>query len=520
MIHIAAAGTDSCTLGIYPYHLFPSIFTLNALLDLEISGVGRVQRNQNLALFGGGVVIGIIDSGIDYQHPAFRFHDGTTRIISIWDQTVQDGPPPEGFIYGTEYTRDTINLALESDNPLSIVPSVDEIGHGTAVASIAAGTENAEGTFSGIATASTFAVVKLKQAKQRMRAVFFVPEDAICYQETDIMMAIRYVYNVARGLRRPLALCIAFGTSQGGHNSLGSTSSYLAYLSQLAQVGISIAGGNEGNKQRHYFGRVNPTTYTDEFELKVGANDKKFSFEIWCDSLSRVSIQITSPTGEVIPETFPRINTCLRHTFIYEPSLVWINNNALEEQTGDQMLLIRMENLNEGIWRFRIKNIENQVSTFHAWLPSGDLISDETFFLQSDPDTTLTSPANALNPMTVTAYNQNSNSILQQSGRGYTRNNDIKPDFATPGYNLVCALPNGGYGNITGTGAATAYTTGIVAMILEWAAIRGNFTAITGMDISRLLIRGATRDEGIEYPNKTWGYGKINIDGVFQSLSL
>ncbi len=520
IIYIPSAETDICTLGTYPYRVFPSVFTLGANVNLEKSGIGKVQRNPNLALFGLGVVIGIIDTGIDYQHQAFRYSDGTSRILSIWDQTIQDGKPPEGFPYGTEYDRDMINLALKSENPLAVVPSVDENGHGTAIASIVAGSENTEKSFTGIVPFSGLAVVKLKQPKQKIRDIFLLPDDAVCFQETDVMLGIRYLVNVARQLRRSLALCIAFGTSQGGHDSLGATSSYLSNISQLAQIGVTVGGGNEGNKQRHYFGTVDSKTFTNEFDLKVSSQDKKFSFEIWCDALSRFSIEITTPGGEIIPEIFPRFNQCRRYNFIYEPSLIWVNNNIVEEQTGDQMLLIRMQNPSEGNWHFKLHNIENVVSSFHAWLPSSDLISTETFFLQSTPDTTLTSPGNALNPMTVTAYNQEDDSILIESGRGYNRRNEIKPDFAAPGFNLTCATVNGGYGTITGSGAATAYATGIVAMILEWAVVKGNYTSITGMDISRFLIRGASRDEGITYPNNIWGYGKIDINGVFEKLTL
>ncbi|MFA9464655.1 MAG: S8 family peptidase [Velocimicrobium sp.] len=520
IMFIPSGATDICTLGKYPYRFFPSIFTLTSTVDLEKSGIGKVQRNPSLALFGRGILVGIIDTGIDYQHKAFLYSDNTSRIISIWDQTIQDGVVPQGFSYGTEYTREQINIALKSNSPLLIVPSMDENGHGTAIASIAAGSQDLENSFSGVVPEAELVVVKLKEAKNRTRRMFLIPEDAICYQETDIMLGIRYLQNVALKLRRPLILCIAFGTSQGGHDSLGATSSYLGNINQRAQTSVSIAAGNEGNAQRHFFGVVNESTFTSDFELKVSKKDRAFSFEIWCDSLSRVSIEITSPTGETIPEEFPRFNICRKFTFIYESSVVWINNNALEEQTGDQMLLIRMENPLEGIWRFRLHNIENEVSSYHAWLPSGDLISGDTFFLQSNPDTTITSPGNSLNPMTITAYDQINDSILLESGRGYTRSNDIKPDLAAPGVNLTCATINGRYGALTGTGAATAYSCGISAMVLEWAVVRGNYSYITGMDIKRLLTRGAVREEGTVYPNNVWGYGKINIEGLFQKLRL
>jgi len=520
ILHIQIVEANPCDLGTYPLHSFPFIYTLSSLVDLEKSGVSKVQRNPSLALFGQGVIVGIIDTGIDYQHKAFLNQDGTSRILSIWDQTIQDGLPPEEFTYGTEYTKEQINLALKSDNPLSIVPSVDENGHGTAIASIAAGSTDIENAFTGIAPSSDLIVVKLKEAKQNIRNIFFVPDGPICYQETDIILAIRYFHRMTSIINRPIVICLALGSSQGGHDGNGDASAYISFISNTPQFGIVVSAGNEGNNQRHFFGTVAANTFTKEFELKVSSNDKKFAFQIWSYAPARLTVEIITPTGESTREIFARINECNKYTFIFEASAVWVNNVIIEEESGDQMTMIRMENPTEGVWRIRVRNTENSVSSFHAWLPSGDLISNETFFLQSSPDTTITSPGNSINPMTVTAYNQNDNSILIESGRGYTRINTIKPDFAAPGYNLACAALNGGYGTATGTGAASAYTAGIVAMLLEWAAVRGNYRSITGIDIRSMLTRGANRDDELVYPNNIWGYGKIDINGVFEKLRI
>ncbi|MFA9464658.1 MAG: S8 family peptidase [Velocimicrobium sp.] len=520
LINVPADEPDVCDLGIYPYHMFPSVFCLTSDLDFEKTGVTKVQKNPNLALFGEGVLVGVIDTGIDYQHKAFLYQDGTSRILSIWDQTIQDGIPPDGIPYGTEYKQEQINLALKSDNPLTIVPSVDDNGHGTAIASIICGSQDLENSFTGIVPYSDLLVVKLKQAKKVLRNIHFIPEGPVCYQESDVIFAARYLFETAKRLRRPLALCIALGTSQSGHDGLGSTSMYLTYINEISQMSVTICAGNEGNAQRHYFGTLDAVTYTKEFELKVSSKDKKFSFEIWPYAPSRFSIEIITPTGESTRQVFPRLNACRKFTYIYEASVIWVNNIISEEETGDQLILVRLENPQEGIWRLRVRNIENAVASFHAWLPAGDFISNETIFLQSNPDTTVLSPGNAAKLLTVTAYNQLNNGILIESGRGYTRTTTaIKPDIAAPGYNLICAAINGGYGTLTGTGAASAYATGIVAMILEWAVIRGNYKTITGSDIKNLLIRATDREEEILYPNNIWGYGRINIDGVFRLLS-
>lgn len=518
LAHVQKSRPEPCDLGTYAYHFFPTIFTLESDINLEQSGVEQIQSNPNFGLYGRGIMIGVIDTGIDYQHPAFRYQDGSSRILSIWDQTIQDGSAPEGFNYGTEYTQQTINLALKNPSPLTLVPSVDEIGHGTSIASIIAGSRNEEGLARGVVPDADLAIVKLKQAKRKTRSIHFVKDNAICYQESDIMFAIRYLYELAATLKRPLALCIALGSSQGPHEGWTATSIYLSYLMQATKIGIAVSAGNEGNSRRHYYGTIDRNTFFKEFELRVSNKDLLFPMEIWSNSPSRLSINITSPTGESTQEVYPSFNICRRFDLIFESSVIWINNILLEEETGNQLILIRFQTPMEGIWKFRVTNIDRETSNFNSWLPSGNLISDETYFTDSNPNITITSPGNSTFPLTVSAYNPAIGNILPTSSRGYTRNNRIKPDVAAPGFELACAIPNNLYGTMTGTGAAAAFSTGIIAMVLEWAIILGNQTSLTGKDITRLLIRGASRTPSLTYPNNIWGYGTINIQGVFQQL--
>ncbi len=520
LLHIATMDGQPCDLGTQPYHRFPSILTLTSIASLEKSGIIKVQRNPYLSLYGRGVIIGIIDTGIDYQHPAFRYNDNTSRILSIWDQTIQEGEAPERFTFGSEYNKETINLALKSQNPLTVVPSVDTNGHGTSISSIIAGAPNTQYAFSGIVPEAELVVVKLKEAKQNLRRIHFVPEDATCYQESDVILGIRYVLSIAQKLRRPLAICIALGTSQGGHDGQGALSTYIDSLAQLSQIGIAVSAGNEGNTDRHYFHNSTSSPYTTEFELNVGNNDKLFSMEIWPYAPSRLTIEVITPTGESTPIIYPRLGICNRFSFVFNQSAIWINNINFEEETGDQLILIRFENAVPGIWQFRVQNLENEDFSFHAWLPSGNLITRETFFLEPNPDTTITSPGNAIHPLTVTAYNHINDSILIESSRGYTRTNQIKPDIAAPGFEIPCAVPNNKYAVLTGTGAAAAHSTGIIAMILEWAVVRGNYTSITGNDINRLIIRGAYRDPTLTYPNNIWGYGRVDVNGLFERLTI
>ncbi|MDK2964609.1 S8 family peptidase [Lacrimispora sp.] len=519
LLHIPAAGSTPCLLGEYPYHNFPSLYTLNSTISIEKSGIGAVQRNPFLNLTGRGIIIGIIDTGIDYRHEAFLYNDNTTRILSIWDQTIQSGNTPAGFTFGTEYNREAINIALRSDDPLSIVPTTDPIGHGTSVASIIAGRENPENSFSGVVPESELVVVKLKEPKPILKEIQFVAPDVICYQESDIMLGLRYLEEYAQKANRPLVICIALGSSQGGHDGTGALSNYLNYLARLTGIGISVSAGNEGNDRRHYFNSITEPPFYDNIELRIGENDPMFFMEIWPYAPGRISVDVSTPNRESTQPVSPTINSCRKFDFIFTGSTLWVNNFTFEEETGDQLVLIRFRNPLPGVWNIRVQSIDNEPLSFHSWLPSGDIISNDTFFLNPNPDTTITAPGNAPSQLTVTAYNQFNDSILIESSRGYTRNGLVKPDIAAPGYQIPCALPGNLYGTMTGTGAAAAHTAGAIAMIMEWAIPRGNYTSMTGNDVNRLLIRGAARDSSIIYPNNIWGYGRLDVNNLFRRLT-
>ena len=278
VINIPSYLINKCSLGDISYSEFPRCYTLQSSKALEQTGVSQIQRNPNLNLLGEGTLIGIIDTGIDYQNKAFRSSDGRTRIAALWDQTISDGTyPPLGFPYGAEFSRDVIDNALQSTNPLDIVPSTDTDGHGTYIAGIAAGTPDLANDFSGVVPKSNLVVVKLKKAKNITKDIFSIPEEIECYQETDIMFGIKYVISVAIQLKRPISICIALGTSQGSHSGQEPLSVYLSYLTPLIGIGISIASGNEGNTRRHYLGNFKPNETIKELDLNVANVDKMFA---------------------------------------------------------------------------------------------------------------------------------------------------------------------------------------------------------------------------------------------------
>ena len=517
--HVLKYNIEACGLEQSPYEALPALFTLTSSISMEKSGIEAVQNNPEFGLFGQGIIVGIIDTGIDYQHSAFINNDKTTRILSIWDQTIQEGLPPSGFTFGTEYNKSLINNALVSRDPASIVPSMDTNGHGTAIASIIAGNPDSDHSFSGIVPQSELVVVKLKEAKHNLKNIFFAPTDSLCFQESDIMLGIRYLITVSQKLNRPLVICIALGSSHGGHDGYGPLSTYLDSISRFPGIGISVSAGNEGSNNRHYFNNTLSEPFYNNFALNIGISDRRFSMEIWPYAPQRFSIEITTPTGETTQIVYPSLKECQGFILGSSHSYIWVNNIAFESTTGDPVILIRFDNPLPGIWNLLVRNNEKEPFSFHSWLPSGNLISDETFFLKGDPNTTITTPGNTMSALTVTAYNQYNDTILVESGRGYTRSGPIKPDIAAPGYQLPCAIPKEQYGTLTGTGAAAAHTAGVIAMILEWAYSKGNFTAVTGIQINRMIIREAQRNDLYIYPNNIWGYGQINIYNIFNRLS-
>lgn len=522
VVNIPASLLSKCSLGRLKYSLFPKCFTLQSTTAIENTGVNIIQSNPSFQLKGNGTIIGIIDTGIDYLNNSFRYANGDTRIVSIWDQTINEGnfKSPIGLFYGAEFTRDMINKALESDNPLDIVPSIDTNGHGTAIAGIAGGSENIENNFRGVVPQCEFIIVKLKKAKEITMSMFNINNDVECYQETDILFAIKYIIEYATVLKRPVSICISIGTNQGSHTGLEILSSYISQLSRIVGIGVSVAAGNEGNTRRHYNGVCYANIPYKEFNIVIDPKDKMFFIEIWQVTPQRLSIEVISPTGENTQRINPTIDNCYKHSFLFENSTIWINNMLIENTTGAQLIIIRFDNVMDGIWSFRLYNIDNIDTPFNAWLPSGSIISDDTYFLNSSPDTTITPPGDAHYAMTFGAYDSDNNSIYISSGRGYTTSGIVKPDMASPGVNMIAPTLDNKFELITGTGAASAFASGIVSMILEWAISDNNWISMNGIEMKELLIRGATRDQGTIYPNSTWGYGKINIYGFFDKLRI
>lgn len=496
----------------------PALFGLTNVNTIESSGITRLRNIPNFNLRGKGVLIGFVDTGIDYTNPIFQKADRTTRISAIWDQTIRRDPPQEGVIYGTEYSREQINEALRSQEPYQIVPSRDEIGHGTMMAGIAAGNEVPEKGFYGVAPEADIIAVKLKPAKPYIREYFQVPQDAVCFQENDLLFGIQYLLNYAFRVNQPIVICMSCDTSQYARDGKDFISSWLSLQASYPGLSVFIPAGNEGSARRHFYGSIDKGKGYETVELNVGPKEKGFTMELWGASPNVFTIDIISPSGEYISKIDARLKETFTITFIFEATIIYIHYRIIDAQNGDQLIRFRFIDPSEGIWKINVYGRGIYPMDFHIWLPMNDFITADTYFLRSNPYTTLLSLSCATVPVTVTAYNTEDDSLYSNAGRGYTRINMIKPDIAAPGVNILSPSLDQGFVLVSGTSAATAHAAGVAAMLLEWGIIKGNYPLMSTQDIKIFMIRGARRNIDISYPNKDWGYGILDAYSVFDRI--
>lgn len=493
------------------YSSFPKCYGLLDTTALEESGVLKLRRLPGIDLNGQGILIGFIDTGIDYQHPAFINADGTSRVYSIWDQTIP-GNPPDNLLFGTEFTNEQLTASLNS-SPLTS----DTIGHGTSMAGVAAGNIDEANGFSGVAPLADIVMVKLKPAKEYFLDYYSIPEGIPCYQENDIMLGIYYLITVAIKTRRPVLICLGVGTNMGGHSGEMPLPSYLTYLGDFPGTVICTAGGNETNRFHH--ARTSPILSGSDAEVEVNVSPKEegFHLELWGNTPSLFSIGVTSPTGEVYEKLQPRNNSSQTIGFVLDNTKLTIYYELVEASTGDEVILLRFKDPSAGIWKIKIYNESRKDSIADLWLPLSPFIKSDTYFIRSDPEITICDPGNAPNIITTAAYNHVTGTIYPYSSRGYSRTGTIVPSLTAPGVNIQVPLPSGGYGIASGTSIACAHTAGICALLMEWGLVKGNNLDMDTKEIKSYLISGASQ-VGDFIPNPIWGYGKIDILSTFQNI--
>lgn len=468
----------------------------------RVSCINEVQGSR-FSLFGQGIFVAVIDSGIDYALKDFRNDDGTTRIRALWDQSLkarEGESAPAGYETGVEYTMEKINEALNVQNPverLQLVASRDTSGHGTGVAAIAAGN-------TGVASASEMLIVKLGNA---MEGGF--------PRTTQLMMGIDYVVRKALEYRKPVAINISFGNTYGSHDGSSLLERFVDDISNIWKSCICIGAGNEASSAGHTSGQI--TEAREEIiELAVQENQPSLSVQIWKEYVDTIDVSLISPSGIRVgpiqqilgPQRYIAGQTEIL-LYYGEPSPY----STAQEIYID--MLPRESYINAGVWKIILTPRKIVSGNYEMWLPTEGILNRGTGFLFPTKDTTLTIPSTASRVITVGAYDALTFSYADFSGRGplaMEASSVIKPDIVAPGVNVTTTAVGGGDIVVSGTSFATPFVTGSTALLMEWGIVRRNDIYLYGEKVKAYLRYGARTLPGfLVYPNPQVGYGALCV---------
>ncbi len=481
-----------------PNRLYFELEDAVAASCLPVSIAGTYERTE---LSGRGVLVGIVDSGIDYSHPDFRNADGTTRIELYWDQTA-----------GRIYTREEINRALRADSVperLSIVPATDISGHGTAVAGIAAGNGRASGgRYRGVAFESDLMVVKLGNSVGNSFP-----------RTTNLMTAMDFLVRQAAQRRLPIAINLSFGNNYGAHDGTSLLEQYLNEISNFGRNCIVAGTGNEGAARGHAAGNLQSGARTEEFA--VGAGERSLTLQLWKNFADEFRIELVAPNGEreVIQEGSGSVQPGHVRQALLDRTRVAVYYGEPKPYSVNQEIYFAFLPvagvITGGDWRLVLTPVRIVSGEYRLWLPGSEAVERDTGFLRGTPETTLTIPSTAANVISVGAYDSGTGSYAYFSGRGYavgTRQD--KPDLVAPGVDILTAAPGGGYSLKTGTSMAAPFVTGAAALLMQWGIVEGNDAYLYGEKVKAFLRRGAGRLAGFrEYPNSQVGDYAIIVSG-------
>ena len=471
------------------------------------------------SLSGKGVLIAVIDSGIDYLLRDFRNEEGS-RILYLWDQTLEtNGEKAGNFSVGTEFTKEDIDRAITASSTVAqspdyaaareIVPSIDTSGHGTAVAVIAAG-NSVSPLYRGVAPESELIIVKLRGRTQNVSLT------------TDLMRGITYAIRRAEELERPVVINISIGDTYGAHDGTSLIERFIDSVCDNGRNVICIGAGNEAVTNGH-------TSFIPENEVRVemavAGSERGVNVQIWKNYVDTCEIVLEAPNGERFfidmqyrgKQEWTVVNTQLL-IYVAPPKPFTVNEEIFLDFIPIQ------EVVGNGIWTFIITPINENQHDYHMFLPNSNARNFGTRFLRPTPELTMTIPAFARRALTVGAYDIAINSYADFSGRDREMGEEgrtffateSKPDIVAPGVGIVAPTAGGGYASFSGTSFATPVVTGSVALLMEWGIVRGNDPFLYGDKVKAYLRRGAQPLSGDRYyPNNKTGWGALCVADTF-----
>lgn len=503
------------------FYAFRAMFVLQEISPVSVDNINSIKINPYLNLTGRNVLIGIVDTGIDYLNQEFIREDDTSRIINMWDQTIRNNTDDSVYIgqtYSNEQINDAIKVYKNNGDPYGIVPSKDEIGHGTKVAGII-GARGYNNQFQGIAPDSNFVIVKLVESsnfKNQLKEnnVEYTP----VYNISEIVAGLEYLRKMSVKYGKPMVIYFGLGSSEGSHDGTTLMSRYVSSLGSERGLCFVAGVGNEGDSQGHASGYIKNVGDIKVVNLKIPKELKSFHFNIWVRKPNSASINVISPTGEESGIIESRINKVQFVKFIFLDTTMTVRYYNPEHFTGHEGIYVEFNNIKPGIWRFDLRGEYIIDGRYDIWLPPKSTLQENTVFLEPDPFITLTMPSEAVNVVTV-AYHGNNNALIAASGKGFNGNNLINPDISTLGINILTTQASGGITTLSGSSAATAIVAGACALLLQWGIIDGNDPTMYTKKIRSYLMYGATRNQLYRYPSREFGYGDFDLLGTFNIIS-
>jgi subtilisin family serine protease len=490
-------------------------------LDLSCVEIGaRTLQAASPPISGGKVIVGIIDSGIDYTHAHFRHANGTSRIQFLWDMA--GVPDPNGTVkIGREYTKAELDAALASADPFAAVPHRDgEVGHGTHVAGIAAGDgSGAGGAHTGVAPAADLIVVRYRG------------DGSTLGRSVRASAAVSYIVEKAQGV--PVVINLSQGMNGGGHCGETLLEEYLDNVCRDKNVVVVKSAGNEQALRPHAGGRL-VEGQSVALEFSVHAQPAPFdTFEIWSDGEDRISVSVQPPTGPATAFISDDTPAPLVTAFGNRISAI-VEEDA--SSTGDRLTTILIERgqggapLPEaGAWHLILRGDQILNGRYDVWIErtSRQPTQNQTRFVPSSTDSsrTISIPGTARRVITVGSYvtrlrtngTPTVGDISTFSSRGPTRYNLIKPEICAPGEDISSSTPisatapagtaSSGLVLMSGTSMATPHVTGAAALVLS---VRPGLTC---EQVKQILVKTAKRDAfSMKAPDNTWGHGKLDAE--------
>ena len=500
-----------------------SMYVLQDISPSSVDNINNVKINPYLNLTGRGVLIGRVDTGIDYLNEEFIREDGTSRIVSIWDQTIPDTEDQSVYIgvtYSNEQINNAINASKNNEDPYQIVPSKDDVGHGTKIAGVI-GARGYNGSFQGVAHDSDFVIVKLFESINfknilQENGVEYTP----VYNAAEVLAAIEYLKRFSINAKQPMVIYLGVGTTEGSHDGNNLLSRYITSVGTTRGI-ISVAGvGNEGAAEGHASGYILNLGDIASIELRIPKVMKYFSFYIWIKKPNRMSLNVISPTGEASKFIKVIRGKTSSVQFVFLNTTMIIKYYSPEHFTGHQLINVTFNDIKPGIWIFQLRGDYIIDGRYDIWLPPEKTLPKDTKFLQSDPFITLTIPSTARKVATV-AYYGNNNTLIASSGRGFNASDvTISPDFATLGMRILTTQVGGGVTTVSGSSAAAGIVAGVCALLLQWGIIDGNDLTMYSTKVIIYLIHGADRSNRIyTYPNREIGFGYLDLLGTLNVIS-